>query len=238
MHTFVPLLLFPCFTHSLCVRIAWRVDFSNHFIFHTNKNPIPSQTWEGMAFLANSLTISNVSRLHHAQEIVPYFDTICNCLKEAWGFADDYPMVRTLWNNLRRGALTIKWVTSVEYDFISYTDGTFRPSEAIWTTDKDGEFLVGRVLFVIKISGVRHFQGVHGFLEFTDFPQPPNVSHLMAVRKWTEIGTDKKSNLLYFWNSLPIFKEEGDDVHMENLPPTRKKGSTQQNTKSLSFFYG
>ncbi len=212
------LIFLLCYLHIQKIT-AWRKDFSKHFNYSSFNNTIPSELWNDMTLSGQTLSQRITTHTHHTDEIIPYFANICDFLLREWDLPNNYPMVKVLWNNLSRGIIAMRWIRKVDYNFISYTDGSFKKDNAIWTTSGEGDFMVGRVLFVIEIIGIRHFlddRDMHLF----QFPQPPNVMHLMGINQWKEIHTQKNSNLLYFWNQLPIFKEETSNIHVETSTKT------------------
>ncbi len=165
--------------------------------------------FRGSPSTGNAFAIErSVTRSAHLEDLWPYFVPFCNELRLLCGWRRVRNNAKAIMYNLLNETLTIQWIFKASYKNISYLDDSIKKDEVIWGKKSKEEYRVGRVLFIIRVKGLRKLVNINGTRLFVGIGVP-NEMVLVGTNVWVDqMNHEKKlGNLMKYWQSLPIFRE-------------------------------
>ncbi len=199
--------------HHWCTHLAF-FDPDRSIIDHSwASRSIPPRAWSALGKTNprarnNSAIQRSVERSWHAHEIWEHFEGFANGLRDLCRWTCPANNSSIILYNLNEKHLRIKWARTSSSDFLSYSDGTWKKGDVLWTRKSPEVFGIGRVLFTIRLKGLRRLRDLDG-QRLPIRRRFPNAVTLIITNTWRDPDNHHRlqGDLRRYWHVLPVFQE-------------------------------
>ncbi len=190
----------------------WKTSYNNRWTYSVAANDIPSasfQLFRGSPTKGNAFAIErSVTRSVHLHDIWPFFVPLCNELQKLCRWSSLRSPSKIIMHNLIQKKLRCRWIFKATSKNICFMDDFIKKDDVVWGKRERDDFSVGRVLFIIRIEGLKNIVNIKGKRLHVGL-RIPNGCVFVGTNVWKDQMRhgEKRGDLRKYWRSLPVFRE-------------------------------